>query len=95
MCICVCAYSWECVHVHVGVGVCARHVSEVNCRCGPSSSTLLEMESVVLCSSHTRVAGLQASGGSGSPSAVGALGLQIRPCIQLYRGALCSECSYT
>lgn len=86
------------MHVYVGVGVCARRVSEVNRRCGSSSSTLLEMESVVLCSLHTRVAVLQASGGSVSPSAVGALGLQMHDicyCIQLYRGVLCSECSYT
>ena len=48
--VCMFTWEWECVHVYVGVGVCARFVSEVNRRCGSSSSTLLEMESVVLCS---------------------------------------------
>lgn len=94
----VCTFMWECVHVYVGVGVCACHVSEVNCRCGPSSSTLLEMESVVLCSSHTRVAGLQASGGSGSPSAVGALGLQMRDIYapaSSFTGVLCAASALT
>lgn len=72
-------------------------MSEVNRRCGPSSSTLLEMESVVLCSLHTRLPGLQASGGSISPSAIGALGLQMRDigyCIH-FAGVLCAARALT
>lgn len=87
--VCMFTWEWECVHA-----MCQRSIAGV----GPHLPPCLRWSLLSFALLHTRVAGLQASGGSVSPSAVRALGLQMHDicyCIQLYRGVLCSECSYT